>query len=77
MKRIYSSVNTDELILPAGFYLDSNDHICNKSNFMNYIDVEVKDIDKKKNILTTCPIVHEDVLDINTTELHEIEKKNE
>lgn len=72
MKRIYSSVNIDELILPAGFYLDSNNHICNKSNFMNYIDVEVKDIDDIENILTTCPIVHEDVLDINTTELREI-----
>ena len=49
----------------------SNDHICNKSNFMNYIDVEVKDIDDIENILTTCPIVHEDVLDINTTEIVE------
>lgn len=68
-KRIFSSIKADELVLPDGFYLDSNNYISNKSNSTNYFTIEVEPIENINNIINVYPKVDEDVINIDTVDI--------
>jgi len=72
MKRIFSSVDIKDLHLPEGLYINSNNCICGKNNFLDNMEIEVEDTCNIGNYLNVCPRVDSELLDINTTDVHEL-----